>query len=442
MANRNSRIVIPIYQPSYDGRYWGPYPNGNKPNAGAALAGDAAIRASVAAALSTQIPLGGGASCVSTSLAGLSTAIRLAAAASARSIATATLPSTFVPDAGWSVSGTFDNGQTLTVNRPAADLGTAPNVVLYAEFRGNTLGANVANPQQIGTFSEFTNQTDTGGPPAGSRPPKYAVGPDGQSWMNLLTPELQAVGDGCVAQANMNGLDPFSQFYFSMHTYSDTPSNASTSLYNEKTAWMTLDTLVDGTGHDMFWSMNRAVGGNSGDVGFYFGGSGSDDHQGDPSNVGYTLRNVESFTSYALKPHTVAGPNALYDAFHQHMHALERFLSTSTGLKTTWASAANSARPYWNQLFLLGYRQDRGAAPVATYYLVNKIYFATGPNSWKRFFVTDAPTLAASRKCWDCPFEFWVADQTRLNLPFTETAMAGKALWYGNGVTFSRVGLG
>jgi hypothetical protein len=81
VANRNSRIVIPVRAVNYDGRYWGDYPNGNKPNTGALLQADALGRVGAAGQLSTAIRLGAGAQDVENASGGLSSGIKLAAGA-------------------------------------------------------------------------------------------------------------------------------------------------------------------------------------------------------------------------------------------------------------------------------------------------------------------------------------------------------------------------
>lgn len=56
-AYRPSRVDVAIYKPSYDGQYWGRYPNGDKPQ----MAGAVSIAAAVSGALSTGIKMAGGA---------------------------------------------------------------------------------------------------------------------------------------------------------------------------------------------------------------------------------------------------------------------------------------------------------------------------------------------------------------------------------------------
>jgi hypothetical protein len=81
VANRNSRIVIPVRAVNYDGHYWGDYPNGNKPNTGAVLQADALGRIGAAGQLTTAIRLGAGAQDVIAGGGGLSSGIKLAAGA-------------------------------------------------------------------------------------------------------------------------------------------------------------------------------------------------------------------------------------------------------------------------------------------------------------------------------------------------------------------------
>ena len=57
MANRPSRIVVPAFTPSYDGRYHLRYAHGDKPVAGAALDAIAQGQLSATAQLSAAIRL-------------------------------------------------------------------------------------------------------------------------------------------------------------------------------------------------------------------------------------------------------------------------------------------------------------------------------------------------------------------------------------------------
>lgn len=96
MANRNSRIVVPVFAPSFGGGYWGRYPNGDRPNAGADLAAAATDSAAMAAAASTAIKLGAGAQDAAAAGGGVSTAIKIGAGAAG------------VVSAGAGFAGVFD----------------------------------------------------------------------------------------------------------------------------------------------------------------------------------------------------------------------------------------------------------------------------------------------------------------------------------------------
>lgn len=91
MVNRPSKLIIPAYAPSYDARYYGRYPNGDKPFSGAVLEAVASGRAAAAGPLTTAIRLAGGAASVASATSGMSTSIRLMAAASGLAIATGAL---------------------------------------------------------------------------------------------------------------------------------------------------------------------------------------------------------------------------------------------------------------------------------------------------------------------------------------------------------------
>lgn len=120
MANRNSRLVVPVRAASYDGRYWGRYPFGDKPNVGAALAGDAQDRVNAGGSLSTQIRLGAGAQDVAAAGGGINTGIKLAAAAQGRVGASAALPSSlYTPilkrDFSGGTNGSLASGSTAFI---------------------------------------------------------------------------------------------------------------------------------------------------------------------------------------------------------------------------------------------------------------------------------------------------------------------------------------
>jgi hypothetical protein len=107
MPNRPSRIVIGIPTASFDGKFYGRYPHGDKPSTGAVLQADAQARASVNAPLATgirllataadQVSFGGGLSTgirpaanaidIANSAGALTTQIRLTAAAADQALA-------------------------------------------------------------------------------------------------------------------------------------------------------------------------------------------------------------------------------------------------------------------------------------------------------------------------------------------------------------------
>lgn len=82
--------LVSIPTKSYDGLYWGPWPNGDKPNPN--LAGAASDTTSATGALTTGATLAGAATDTVTGAAALSTAIRLAGSASDVTSATGVLP--------------------------------------------------------------------------------------------------------------------------------------------------------------------------------------------------------------------------------------------------------------------------------------------------------------------------------------------------------------
>jgi len=109
MANRPSRLVVPVRAASFDGRFWGRYPNGDKPDTGAVLAADASGRVGAGGQLSSAIRLGAAASDVAAGSGGLSSGIKLGASAQDTASASASLPSSTNPV----VSYNFDSLSSL-----------------------------------------------------------------------------------------------------------------------------------------------------------------------------------------------------------------------------------------------------------------------------------------------------------------------------------------
>jgi hypothetical protein len=105
VASRRSQLFVPIYTQSFDGKYWGRYPHGDKPNI-INLAGSASDVASATAALQTQIKLAANASDIAT--------------------ATAQFPSGIIPQSGFSgtLATTATHGALLTVDRTSGSWGT------------------------------------------------------------------------------------------------------------------------------------------------------------------------------------------------------------------------------------------------------------------------------------------------------------------------------
>ncbi len=335
-------------------------------------------------------------------------------------------------DSGWTVGGgSFAPGQSYAFSRTAADLGTGPTVVGYISARGGSAGANVTSAGVVGTFEMTVGD-------GGGDQPTYAVGPDDDTWMQMLTVANSHVGDGTVRQANLNGLPNFDTFYVSMQLYTDAPTSFAS--YNEKSVWVTRNGNVSGAGHDLVLSQSFSVGSNSsGGTALYWGGTGSDNAGNYPPNDGRNVRNAQTFRSWGFRPHTTAAVNALYDAFMQTVVGSSRYQSSSTGLRTAWGSPGVDAS--WTQIYCVGYLQNRGATPPVSSYLVKDYLVQIGANAWKRFFLTNAPTLAGSTRMFDCRPISWSAGAVTIVLPYVgESDLSGWYLWYGNGTSYTRVG--
>lgn len=417
MANRPSRLLITAPTISAaSGRYEGRWPHGDKPSSGA-ISGNALGNANAGGQLTTGIRLAGTASDVATAGASLGS---------------------FTANSGWSqVSGTFGPGQTFTIGRGAADLGTGPTVVAFTDFRGGTVGNVVSTTPTVGATA--FEMTDSAG--GTIRSPVYATGPDGDTWMNLMSSSLGAADQW--SQANLNGLPDFDTFFIAYNLYADF-TNGDQSGSNQKDLWVTRNGNVSGAGHDIFVSRNWGIFSNTNNPTIYLGGSSSSDHPGqEPLFNGFWQRNVQQYRSIGLKPHTTAAVNALCDTFVQTCNSSESYSDTSTGLVGCWGSA--SVTPAWNQVYLLGYYQDQSVdhsadPPHLTYYLIKDYYVATGANAWKRFIITDAPTIASSRSMFCVYASTWSANQVSLRIPYGLPSYIGRYVWYANGNSYSLVG--
>lgn len=131
MSNRPSRLIVPVRAPSFDGRYWGRYPFGNKPQAD--LSADAQARLAVAGGLSTGIRAQGSAIDTTTGSAALATAIRLAGSGASQASVTAALAGTLTAAQDWTNRSTaagvtsayaFDNQGDIDHGYIAGDRGT------------------------------------------------------------------------------------------------------------------------------------------------------------------------------------------------------------------------------------------------------------------------------------------------------------------------------
>lgn len=154
MSNRLSRLVVPIYSASSDGRYWGRYPLGNKPITGADLAANAQDLSSVSAAVSTAIRLGGAAHDAASASAGISTSIKLAA--SAGDIVTAS--GSFAGVFDYYISPTGSDSNPGTQSQPWAITALNTKRATYAGKRVGlldgtyyvaTLASSISNPDQL-----------------------------------------------------------------------------------------------------------------------------------------------------------------------------------------------------------------------------------------------------------------------------------------------------
>lgn len=347
----------------------------------------------------------------------------------------------FTPTAGFSHSGSFNNGSSFTINKSGGGFGTGPTIVVFADFRGGTPGADVGLAQTIGSFSS----TNSG---SGSQKPYFMTGArDGDTCMSTMSDALGAADTW--AQCRLTGMADFTQFYIARAVYGDFTTSAQNNS-NQKDVWVTRDGNVIGGGHDIYQGAFSGIFSNSGGQ-YYFGSTSSADppyHNQELPNGGYYPRNEWTFNEHGVKPNTVAGEDALIDAFGTFCNATDGWVrSSSTGLTTGWGS--NGVTPAWNTMDIPGDYQDRPSSghgvtpPYLTYYKWDDLYIAVGPNSWKRFLIGDASTLAACTALYIVPHTTWSDGSVTFTLPHTQWAdLTGKHLFWIDNTYFTATRVG
>jgi hypothetical protein len=343
----------------------------------------------------------------------------------------------FTFQSGWTAeSGSFGSAETFTFNRGAADLGTGPTVLIYADFRDGTPGNVISLSATVGSFTRMTDSRTPNGD--GPQKPVYATGPDGASWMNTLNANVIATDDWCLTEIESANYD---SIYCSNRMYYDGSGTFDTS--NQKDIWFTLDGDTDTT-HDIYPAAYRGLFGNTSDA-IYCGDSGGDNPGNDPPNGSSFQRLTECFRSFGVRPTVSAAYQAKSDVFYQVCDPVSgRYQDSSTNKESVFQ---NNVSPFaFNHIYLPGVYQDQqigtheAGPPYATYYLWNDILIQTGANAWKRFFITNAATLAASTLMYDCCPISWAGGQVSIRIPRGLSSYASKYLWYGNGMSYSLVG--
>jgi len=355
----------------------------------------------------------------------------------------------FSPVAGYSYSGTFGNGSTdFTLTKSGGGFGTGPTIALFADFRGGTVNADVGLSQTVGAFTSMV----TSGSGSSTQKPYYMSGArDGSTCMSTMSDALGA--ENRWASAILSGLSDFTQFYCARAVYGDF-TDSSQNNSNQKDVWVNRKGEIAGAGHDVYQGAFRGIFSNSSiPPPFYYDGSSTADapYASQPlPNEGYYPRNEWTFNEWGVRPHTTAAVDALMDAFGTYCNVTygwER--SSSTGLVQCWGTPATTAA--WNHVFFQGDYQDRPGsthgvtAPYLTYYKWDDLYFAVGANSWKRFLLGDASTLAACTKLYIIPHDTWADGSIRFLPVYTEWPdWSGKHLhWIDNTYfTATRVGSG
>lgn len=163
MANRPSRLVVPIYAPSFDGRFYGRWPKGDKPGVGAVLGANAVASSAATAAITTAIRMQAAAQARVAAVAGLSTGIQLAGTSNVRAAATAALQGT--PDFTPFYVGKFDVGTIgAAANTEYVNFNAGSNAIVYANDYTGPFGETKIGKVQL-TATQSSGEYFYGGSP-------------------------------------------------------------------------------------------------------------------------------------------------------------------------------------------------------------------------------------------------------------------------------------
>lgn len=316
----------------------------------------------------------------------------------------------FTAESGYSVSGTFTDGASITIAKPAGGFGSGPTLVLYDDGSGGSAGVEAtASSPVVGTYSV---------PFSGRAAPKYQSGArDGGMGLQVLVP-----GDASFKQVTYLHSDNFSEFFLSFVLITKNgyaggvePGTLGTGS-NWKQSWM-----FSGTGDDSYGQTDCCWGSHNGTGSYIIGGN-------EPGVIypGVGSNNAARFDFYGPNVFQFYGKNDTATANGSGPWWMAYCSSKYYGENGGTSSAPWSGSPgTYRRALLPGYF---GSPPDFIFtnadWLYCDIYLAVGQNAAKRLLVTDAASLAASTQIYLCRPTGWADDSITALLPNLATGQS------------------
>jgi hypothetical protein len=338
-------------------------------------------------------------------------------------IANQTGSASFQPTANFFASGAFGNGGTFAVTKFSGGFGLGPNVIVFDPVRGGTPGAPVplTSPTH-GAWSSIGN--------SGQSPVYNAGGKDGSTCVSFASqiPGAQTY----LRQFEKFGLPDFYECFYFWSQYADFPA-----AINFKQIWTSLDGKIGSPAyHDFYPGTINGIFGNCGTT-LYGHYAGAYPPYAMPPNQ--WIDQSIWMKSRVIPPNNTTFPgnagDAWMDVYTDAEHYEEVFsddpYTPTVGDFRIWHETDNPPRTAWNHIYVPGFYRNDGDEAAGFNLRYDDIYLAIGPRSAARFVLTDAPSLAASRRAYICPHTVWADGTVTFTLPTTEWAnFIGKTLWW------------
>jgi hypothetical protein len=342
------------------------------------------------------------------------------------------LAANFTPATNFTAAGgTVQPGGSLTINR-SAYFGTGPNVVVYADFHtGGEIDTIIPlTDTVVGQWTQYgTSPT--------ARKAVYRAGRDGG--------KSAGVGNSVVANVAyfcLKDLPPFTECFasFDFYTgpfYNPDPQEKFVTAANLKYVWIHGDYTLP-TNADRI--LNTQTYTDPADQHTYITGSLYGNSGPTVVNQLYLAPRIEDYQwdFYGWTRHELWMQTDLASPWTNTSKAYVGRFTKDRAVLVSSASARNfieTSTQAWDMVLL------PGLFSAYTYtntidYRYDDIYFATGPGSAKRFVITDADTMAASRETYICyaSAQTWTDNGVTVSIPYMQvgSSLAGKYLHYFN----------